>query len=87
MTDGLYRGGQPDRAGLQWLRRKGIRTIINLQTKGDRERTVVEQLGMKYIHIPVSLQTEPIGIPLNPWKRLPKQSIQRIRHRRFIEPW
>lgn len=71
MTGGLYRGGKPDRAGFEWLKRMGIRTIINLRTNGDHERTVVEQLGMTYIHIPVRLVTEPIGIPLNPWKPVP----------------
>lgn len=76
VTGGLYRGGQPDRAGFEWLKRKGIQTVINLRTtNGHRERAVVERLDMTYIHIPVSLLTELIGMPLNPWKRLPEAAV------------
>lgn len=49
---GLYRGGQPDKAGYERLRDMGIRTVVNFRT-GDDERAMVEALGMKYIHIPV----------------------------------
>ena len=54
VTPNLYRGGQPGREGFADLKRKGIQTIVNLRVEDD-ERQTVEGLGMKYIHIPVTL--------------------------------
>jgi len=76
VADGFFRGGQPDRAGLHWLKESGVRTIINLRLGGDEERTEVERAGMNYVHIPISLVTKPFGLPLNPWKRLPDHAIE-----------
>ncbi|MBI3049050.1 MAG: tyrosine-protein phosphatase [Acidobacteria bacterium] len=75
VTGGIYRGGHPDRAGFEWLRQSGIRTIISLRTGDHGERDLVEQLGMRYIHIPVSLMADPVPIPLNPWKRVPRKAV------------
>lgn len=52
---GLYRGGQPDRAGFERLRDLGIRTVVSFRTEAD-ERALVEALGMTYVHIPVSFR-------------------------------
>lgn len=53
LDQGLYRGGQPKDGGFQSLRQMGIRTVINLR-EDNPERQVVESLGMKSIHIPLS---------------------------------
>jgi tyrosine-protein phosphatase SIW14 len=52
---GLYRGGQPDRAGFERLRDLGIRTVVSFRTSDD-ERALVEALGMTYVRIPVSFR-------------------------------
>ncbi len=49
----LYRGGQPDRAGLEALHALGVRTVVNLRTEDERE--AVETAGLKYVHLPTSL--------------------------------
>src|SRR5262245_59762907 len=53
LTDGLYRGGQPISKGFQFLKDKGIKTIINLRKEDNSEAKVVEKLGMNYVQIPI----------------------------------
>jgi len=52
VAPGLYRGGQPTPAGFEFLKWRGIRTVINLREELD-ERAPVEKLGFKYVHIPL----------------------------------
>ena len=53
----LYRGAQPDRKGFEFLHKMGVRTVINLRQKADAVKTdeqrIVEELGMRYVNIPV----------------------------------
>ena len=52
VEDGLYRGGQPSREGIENLKRQGFRTIINLRDDfNPRERGWVEAVGMNYVLI------------------------------------
>src|SRR3954464_7561363 len=60
----LFRGGQPTERGFQELKRRGIRTIVNLRVD-DSERAIVESLGMKYVHIPIAMP----GLS-RPWKKI-----------------
>ncbi len=53
LAEGLYRGGQPTAKGFQFLKEKGVKTIINLRAEDNSEEALVEQLGMKYIRIPL----------------------------------
>jgi protein tyrosine phosphatase (PTP) superfamily phosphohydrolase (DUF442 family) len=55
----LFRGGQPDRQGLEALRALGVRTVVNLRSEHD-ERLLVEQAGLKYVYIPVD--PSPFGL-------------------------
>lgn len=49
----LYRGAQPTEAGIETLREKGVRTIIDLRDDANpRERRWVESRGLAYVHIP-----------------------------------
>jgi protein tyrosine/serine phosphatase len=50
----LYRGGQPDAAGFEQLKRLGIRTVVNLRQNAS-ERALVEGLGMRYVDLSTSL--------------------------------
>jgi protein tyrosine/serine phosphatase len=54
----VYRGAQPDRAGFEFLRELGVRTVINLRedavARSGDDRRLVESLGMRYIHLPVA---------------------------------
>ncbi|MDK1032923.1 MAG: tyrosine-protein phosphatase [Planctomycetia bacterium] len=50
VSDALYRGAQPTRAGFEKLKEMGIRTIVNLRvTHSDRDD--IEGLGLKYVRI------------------------------------
>jgi tyrosine-protein phosphatase SIW14 len=51
----LYRGAQPDRAGFTFLRDMGIRTVVSFRNDAS-ERTLVESLGMRFVHIPVTFR-------------------------------
>jgi protein tyrosine phosphatase (PTP) superfamily phosphohydrolase (DUF442 family) len=59
VDDRLYRGAQPDEAGFRYLRSIGVRTIVNLREERYaarlREQQIVEALGMKYVHVPVTV--------------------------------
>jgi tyrosine-protein phosphatase SIW14 len=49
----LYRSGQPTRAGFEEFKARGVRAVVNIRTVHD-DRAVVESLGMRYFHVPVS---------------------------------
>ena len=66
MADGLYRGGQPKELGFEFLKQKGIKTVVNLRLEND-EAGMVEKLGMNYIHIPVD--------DIRPWTRIPEAAV------------
>jgi protein tyrosine/serine phosphatase len=51
----LYRGAQPDAEGFTFLRDLGIRTVVSFRND-DSERTLVEELGMRFVHIPVTFR-------------------------------
>ena len=56
VDEGFYRGGQPSPAGLEALRQRGIKTVICLRHHSramDEERRLVEQLGMRWVNIPM----------------------------------
>lgn len=56
VDEGLYRGGQPSRAGLEQVHRMGIKTVMCLRQPSkamDEERRLVEQMGMRWVNIPM----------------------------------
>lgn len=56
---GLLRGGQPDEAGVAWLKTLGVRTVVNLRNfHGDRERKRVLAAGLHYERIALA-STDP----------------------------
>lgn len=60
VNDRMYRGAQPKDENYQDLARLGIRTVIDLQRKGeDNEKDLVEAAGMKFVRIPMSDTSEP----------------------------
>jgi tyrosine-protein phosphatase SIW14 len=65
IASGLYRGGQPDREGFQYLKQSGLKTVINLRMEDDEE-LVVKELGMNYVHIPISIKV---------WSKIPERAI------------
>jgi tyrosine-protein phosphatase SIW14 len=57
---GLYRGSQPNKHGVAWLKRLGVKTVINLRRfHGDREQRQVEAAGMRFEHIPMEASDPP----------------------------
>ena len=60
VDENLYRGQQPTDKGLEMLKAKGIKTVVNLRyTKSAiaHEKQVVEKLGMKFVSIPINCFT------------------------------
>lgn len=55
LDHGLYRGGQPDADGFRYLRDLGIRTVVSFRNDVS-ERQLVEELGMRFVSIPVSFR-------------------------------
>ena len=56
VDEGLYRGGQPTPDGFQQLAGMGVKTVICLRRPSpsmERERRLVEQLGMRWVSIPM----------------------------------
>ena len=52
VAPGIYRGGQPQDGGYEWLKQHGVKTIINLRSERD-ERIQVEALGLNYVYLPM----------------------------------
>lgn len=67
----VFRGGQPTKAGIEWLAKQNIKTIINLRDPDAEEQTnypnwtlsdekaTAEKLGMQYIALPQVDQSIP----------------------------
>lgn len=56
VNESLYRGAQPSDANFEALAKMGVKTVINLRSTDeriDRERELIEKLGMRYISIPL----------------------------------
>ena len=66
VADGLYRGGQPEREGFDFLKNNGFKTVISLRTQDDEE-AIVKELGMNFVHIPVSIKM---------WSKIPDEAIE-----------
>ena len=53
VDEGLYRGAQPTYEGIQELKERGVRTVIDLRDdRNPAERLWVEDAGMAYVNIP-----------------------------------
>jgi protein tyrosine/serine phosphatase len=59
VDDHLFRGGQPDAAGFEHLKRLGVRTIVNLR-RDERERDLAEAMGFRYVSLSTGLT--PFGL-------------------------
>jgi len=58
----VFRGAQPTPEGFKNLTKLGVKTVIDLRGGNDHtagEKTVVETLGMKYVHVPMKGLTAP----------------------------
>jgi tyrosine-protein phosphatase SIW14 len=55
VNSNLYRGGQPEKGGLDQLKKLGIKTIISLRDDDERaraEKAEAESMGFRYFNIP-----------------------------------
>lgn len=62
VSEFLYRGAQPRESGYAQLRRLGIKMVVDLRNRGEkqrREQHEVEAQGMRYVGMPVSGQAGP----------------------------
>jgi len=60
MAEGIYRGAQPDEAGLRALRDLGVRTVVSFRSHHSG-RKEAEALGLDVVEIPMeaALESEP----------------------------
>lgn len=64
-SEAIIIGPQPSREELQQLKEEGFKSIINLREEGEEEQPLSPQeegkiagdLGLEYVHIPVSMDT------------------------------
>jgi protein tyrosine phosphatase (PTP) superfamily phosphohydrolase (DUF442 family) len=68
----LYRGGQPDARGFAYLRDIGVDTVISLRGDASSERPIVEALGMRLVHIPLTF------LPFGWGDELPEAALRRF---------
>lgn len=67
---GLYRGQQPTDAGLAKLKQMGMKTVVYLhfnKQQAAHEKQVVESMGMRFVHIPMSWITPPKQAQIDTW--------------------
>lgn len=60
VVPGITRGGQPSNKALELMAKDGVKTIIDLRMTGVgtvNEEAETKQLGMNYVHIPMTLLT------------------------------
>jgi protein tyrosine/serine phosphatase len=72
VNDNYYRGAQPNGHDYADLAAIGIHTVINL-TNGDgdaNEKTLVENVGMKYYQIPMSAHVQPTPAKISEFLRI-----------------
>ena len=57
INEKLYRGGQPTEAGINELKRMGVKTVIDLRDNDDRARSEeawVRSAGLRFVNVPES---------------------------------
>ena len=62
VADGIFRGGNPSIKGLKALSEQGFKTVLSFRwrkTPVSLERAYVEELGMKFKHIPLNYWSLP----------------------------
>ncbi len=61
VDDILYRGGQPNKEGIERLKSLGVKTVISLrgEDKIIEEKRLVTSLGMRFFNIPLSVYKKP----------------------------
>jgi tyrosine-protein phosphatase SIW14 len=53
VTENLYRGGQPNVAGMEALKKLGVQIVVDLRgSRQENENKLADKLGMRYISIP-----------------------------------
>lgn len=79
VNDRLYRGQQPTDKGFTILKERGIKTVVYLhfsKSQAAHEKQVVEGLGMKFVHIPMSWITPPKEAQIKQWLKITGDSSQ-----------
>ncbi len=60
---GVATSGQPTAEGVEWIAKQGYKAVINFRTEKEEganiseEMALAKKLGMRYVHIPVTLST------------------------------
>lgn len=62
VTPWFYRGGQPGKEGIHALQELGVKTVVSLRWSPkvvEAERAAVEQMGMRFVSIPLNYWNVP----------------------------
>ena len=62
VDQGLYRGGQPAKEGIEYLAKLGVKVVLDLRDSGERsraEKRTVVAAGMRYVNVPMTGFTPP----------------------------
>ncbi|MBI3404333.1 MAG: tyrosine-protein phosphatase [Acidobacteria bacterium] len=62
VSEMLYRGAQPEKQGIEELKKLGIEIVVNFRNERkeiEKEKTLVETQGLRYVSIPWSASDEP----------------------------
>ena len=66
VAPGIYRGGQPDNDGWNWLRRQGVTNVVKLNEMDDVPGSTddyAEIIGMQVHYLPISTRQQFLGWP------------------------
>lgn len=80
VDDGLMRGQQPTDKGLEQLKGMGVKSVVYLhfnKQQAAHEKAVVEGLGMKFTHIPMSWIMPPKQAQIEAWLKITTDEAQR----------
>ncbi|MEB3223937.1 MAG: tyrosine-protein phosphatase [Candidatus Sericytochromatia bacterium] len=73
VDDQLFRGQQPSDKGLSQLREMGVKHVVYLhfnRKQAAHEKAVVEGLGMKFTHLPMSWLLPPKQVQIETWLKV-----------------
>ena len=72
---GIYRGGQPNDAGWNWLKFIDITSVVKLNTAGEAQDVAAEALGMTVGYFPIDFDEQLFFRPTKPLVQTATQAI------------
>lgn len=73
VDSGIWRGGQPDDDGWNYLNTLGIKTVVKLNTDKENSDVAAAALGMELVYCPIDLDDQ---ILFRPHRHYVKQAVE-----------